>query len=273
MAEHGPQPGRRCCWPSPIRWSWSAATPTTARSTEDASRSNWELSTARALAVARVLIRAGVPPDKVVASGFGEHHPRAANQDESRAGQEPAHRGAAGADPLGVVAMNAVDLATAPVAPVAGDRPDDTAILARALFSHTVAAFKLVPEDDRGAALAALDRFIASPGPAAFMAAARELREARRRVLIEQHGGGTLRRALAEGIRALRTVPGLPAAVSERLASDLPVDAMTGHRLSALCALARAYEDLAGRVAADTDEMRRRYQAAPPRKRRPRPRS
>ena len=46
-------------------------------------RSNWELSTARALAVAHVLIRAGVPSDKVVASGFGEHHPRAGNLDES----------------------------------------------------------------------------------------------------------------------------------------------------------------------------------------------
>ena len=45
--------------------------------------SNWELSTARALAVARVLTRAGVPPDRVVASGFGEHHPRASNVEEA----------------------------------------------------------------------------------------------------------------------------------------------------------------------------------------------
>lgn len=44
--------------------------------------SNWELSTARALAVARVLIAAGVPADKVVAAGFGEFHPRAPNADE-----------------------------------------------------------------------------------------------------------------------------------------------------------------------------------------------
>jgi flagellar motor protein MotB len=46
-------------------------------------RSNWELSSARALAVAHVLTRAGVPPDRVVASGFGEHHPRADNLDEA----------------------------------------------------------------------------------------------------------------------------------------------------------------------------------------------
>lgn len=44
--------------------------------------SNWELSTARALAVSRVLIKAGVPQGRVVASGFGEHHPRAANIDD-----------------------------------------------------------------------------------------------------------------------------------------------------------------------------------------------
>jgi flagellar motor protein MotB len=44
--------------------------------------SNWELSAARALAVARVLMRAGVPSGRVVASGFGEHHPRASNDDE-----------------------------------------------------------------------------------------------------------------------------------------------------------------------------------------------
>ena len=44
--------------------------------------SNWELSAARALAVSRVLIQAGVSPARVVASGFGEHHPRASNQDD-----------------------------------------------------------------------------------------------------------------------------------------------------------------------------------------------
>jgi flagellar motor protein MotB len=44
--------------------------------------SNWELSTARATAVARVLIGAGVAANRVVAAGFGEHHPRAANRDE-----------------------------------------------------------------------------------------------------------------------------------------------------------------------------------------------
>ncbi|MDX2021608.1 MAG: OmpA family protein [Deltaproteobacteria bacterium] len=43
---------------------------------------NWELSAARAVAVSRVLMTAGVPADKVVAAGFGEHHPRASNDTE-----------------------------------------------------------------------------------------------------------------------------------------------------------------------------------------------
>ena len=44
--------------------------------------SNWELSTARALAVTRVLIGAGVPGRRILAAGFGAEHPRVANLDE-----------------------------------------------------------------------------------------------------------------------------------------------------------------------------------------------
>jgi flagellar motor protein MotB len=43
-------------------------------------QSNWELSAARATQVAHALIAAGLPADRVVASGFGSHHPRAANE-------------------------------------------------------------------------------------------------------------------------------------------------------------------------------------------------
>lgn len=45
--------------------------------------SNWELSSARAVAVARLLVEAGVPQAQVLAGGFGEHHPRAPNVDET----------------------------------------------------------------------------------------------------------------------------------------------------------------------------------------------
>jgi len=48
---------------------------------------NWELSTARALAVAHILIGAGVPAEKLVAAGFGEHHPRVPNTEESNRAQ------------------------------------------------------------------------------------------------------------------------------------------------------------------------------------------
>ena len=48
---------------------------------------NWELSTARALAVAHILIAAGVPAGKLVAAGFGEHHPRVPNSDEDSRAQ------------------------------------------------------------------------------------------------------------------------------------------------------------------------------------------
>lgn len=45
--------------------------------------SNWELSAARAVSVSRVLIAAGLPPDRVTAAGFGDNHPRAPNRDEA----------------------------------------------------------------------------------------------------------------------------------------------------------------------------------------------
>ena len=44
--------------------------------------SNWELSTARAVAVARVLTAGGLAPSQVAATGFGSHHPRSPNLDD-----------------------------------------------------------------------------------------------------------------------------------------------------------------------------------------------
>lgn len=44
--------------------------------------SNWDLSTARALAVAKYLIAKGVPPNRIAAAGFGEYQPIDPRQDE-----------------------------------------------------------------------------------------------------------------------------------------------------------------------------------------------
>jgi chemotaxis protein MotB len=48
--------------------------------------SNWELSSARAISVARYLIDRGVPPNRLVAAGFGEFQPlQAGDTDEDLA--------------------------------------------------------------------------------------------------------------------------------------------------------------------------------------------
>ncbi|MGE4562494.1 MAG: peptidoglycan -binding protein [Rhodospirillales bacterium] len=44
--------------------------------------SNWELSTTRALSVVKHLVAAGLPPNRVVAAGFGEFHPLDPRADE-----------------------------------------------------------------------------------------------------------------------------------------------------------------------------------------------
>jgi flagellar motor protein MotB len=44
--------------------------------------SNWELSTARAVAVTRALTGATVPSTRIVAAGFGAQHPRVPNSDD-----------------------------------------------------------------------------------------------------------------------------------------------------------------------------------------------
>jgi len=45
--------------------------------------SNWELSTARAVAVVRRLVELGVPAERLAAAGFGAFHPLDANEDET----------------------------------------------------------------------------------------------------------------------------------------------------------------------------------------------
>lgn len=42
--------------------------------------SNWELSTARALSVVRLLVQSGLPPESVSGAGYGEYQPVASNE-------------------------------------------------------------------------------------------------------------------------------------------------------------------------------------------------
>ena len=54
---------------------------------------NWELSIGRAMNVVRFLQdQAGVPPERLVASGYGEHHPIDSNRTQRRPLAQPAHR-------------------------------------------------------------------------------------------------------------------------------------------------------------------------------------
>lgn len=46
-------------------------------------RTNWELSTGRAIAVVKYLIALGLPPERLAATGFGEHQPLDAGDDEA----------------------------------------------------------------------------------------------------------------------------------------------------------------------------------------------
>jgi hypothetical protein len=134
----------------------------------------------------------------------------------------------------------------------------EAALLARALLPRAISAFTLVPASERGPALAALDRFLAGPAPSTYLAAARHLRKAERAAALGKNGGVTLGRLYDEGVTLLRDVPGLPPELLNEMTGALPIDARAGRRLSALAELLGSYCELLGRVAADTDEMRRR---------------
>jgi hypothetical protein len=138
-----------------------------------------------------------------------------------------------------------------------------TALFARVLLRRARGAFRLSGTGDRGRALAALDGFLAAPAPGSFVAAARALSDLQHQAIARRIPESGPRPAVNVGLAALRSVPGLPSVLAERLAADLPQDPGAGPRLLALAALARAYHELAGRVAADKEEMRRRWRDPP----------
>lgn len=63
--------------PKSIKWVLRVDGHTDKRPITGKYRSNWELSTARAITVIRTLIADGVPPDHLAAAGFGEFQPLA----------------------------------------------------------------------------------------------------------------------------------------------------------------------------------------------------
>ncbi len=46
-------------------------------------QSNWELSSARAFSVIYFFINKGIPPERLVAHGFGEYRPASSNEDDA----------------------------------------------------------------------------------------------------------------------------------------------------------------------------------------------
>jgi chemotaxis protein MotB len=70
--------------PPDINWVMRVDGHTDSRPTRGAFPSNWSLSAARAIAVVQYLVSKGVPPQRLVAAGFGEHQPLdAAQTDEA----------------------------------------------------------------------------------------------------------------------------------------------------------------------------------------------
>jgi hypothetical protein len=130
--------------------------------------------------------------------------------------------------------------------------------LAAALLPRAAAALKVLPIEERGIALAAIDQFLEAPTPARFLRAARELGQAHRTAALAAAAQPTVDRMFAEGITSLRGVPGIQSEVITQLEAYLPVDPRAGQRLTALALLLGSYEELVGRVVADTEEMRRR---------------
>jgi hypothetical protein len=137
--------------------------------------------------------------------------------------------------------------------------PPSSGALARDLLQRATGCLAAVPPGARAAPLAALDRFLAAPGPATYVAAARVLGAARRsRSLLALRAA----RAGADRTRGLAAVEReLGSAAADRLAA-LPDGDRLGFRLEALALLAAAHRELAERVAGSGEIQRRRLALA-----------
>lgn len=152
--------------------------------------------------------------------------------------------------------------------------PVEHGALARELLRRALGVFAAVPPTDRGPALAAIDEFLAAPGPATYLAATRALVEARRARALSRVRAAQASYARARGLDAVRRELG--SAAAEALAAA-PTDERAGLRLRALTLLAAAHRELAERVAGSSELLRRqlalsRDKRPPPRRRAATPR-
>ena len=144
--------------------------------------------------------------------------------------------------------------------------------LSRALYAQATRTLPALFPDARASSLAAIDRYVRSPSPSTFVAAARTLATALRQQNMGALSGDATRRRFQRGLLAVSTVPGLDAALADEL-SSLPLDQRAGRRLEALAALLTTHHELTCRVAAAAEELRRMldfdsYEPSPAPKRR-----
>jgi hypothetical protein len=135
---------------------------------------------------------------------------------------------------------------TATTTPTTATTPFDAAIvaqLARALLPRALKTYRALGAD----ALAALDPFLAAPGPATFLRAARALLEAERDAHLAPSSSPLAARSRDRALARAVAFPALDDA-TRALLSLLPADARAGSRLTALAALLEAHAELADRV-------------------------
>jgi hypothetical protein len=139
-----------------------------------------------------------------------------------------------------------------------GARPP-IARFARLILARAMQVLPRLGAAERERACATIDRFVEAPGPSTYLAAAQTLSFTLRAQLLNRVAGATIRGTFAAGVSALRRVDGIAPALVTRLETDLPLDPRAGARLAALAALLETYGALAGRIASDTERMRRRF--------------
>ncbi len=127
--------------------------------------------------------------------------------------------------------------------------------LAQDLLVRALHTFAAIPPAERGAALFAIDAFLAAPAAANYLAAVRALVAVRKSRAISQVRAAQMGYARVRGLDAVRRELGTDAA---EWLSAVPFDERAGHRLRALALLAAAHRELAERVAGSAELLRQK---------------